>query len=62
MLGDLQIYEIEDFEEESKIQILCGKQIEIHFWFFFFPTVSGVEIKSDINSKYAKVPNRNLIP
>ena len=57
MLGDLQIYEIKDFEEESKIQILVGGRLK-----FFFFTVSGVEIKSDINSKYAKVPNRNLIP
>ena len=58
MLGDLQIYEIKDFEEESKIQILVGGRLK----FFFFFTVSGVEIKSDINSKYSKVPNRNLIP
>ena len=61
MLGDLQIYEIKDFEEESKIQILVGSRLKFIFD-FFFSTVSGVEIKSDINSKYAKVPNRNLIP
>ena len=60
MLGDLQIYEIKDFEQESKIQILVGTRLK--FIFDFFSTVSGVEIKSDINSKYAKVPNRNLIP